>query len=79
MIQTKIPRLISWNAENVVVQTMNCLKNRTIPSEVVVGLDAKLALITLRLLPAWFREILCDIDGLRYAIPASMKKNKKTD
>lgn len=57
---------------------MNCLTHRSIPSEVLVGSDAKLVLITLRFLPAWFRDILFDIESrLRYAVPASMKKKKK--
>jgi hypothetical protein len=60
----------------VVQQTMNCLMNRSIPSEVVVGSDAKFVLVTLRIFPAWFRDILFRIDSLRYAIPASMRTRK---
>lgn len=72
--QTKLPLLISWNADNVTEQTISCLKNRSIPSEVLVGSDAKFVLITLRFMPAWFRDILFRIDSLRHAVPASMTK-----
>ncbi|GAX28911.1 17beta-estradiol 17-dehydrogenase / 3alpha(17beta)-hydroxysteroid dehydrogenase (NAD+) [Fistulifera solaris] len=76
LTQTRIPLLVSWRAENVVQQTMNCLMNRSIPSEVVVGSDAKFVLVTLRIFPAWFRDILFRIDSLRYAVPASMRRMK---
>lgn len=50
--------------------------NHSIPSEVIVGSDAKFVLVTLRFIPPWFRDILFSMVSLWSAVPASMKKKK---
>jgi short-subunit dehydrogenase len=67
-----IPQSLKWDMNVVIEQVVQCLRMKYIPPEIIIGTDAKYALLLLRMLPSYI------IDFIFYynfpPIPAIMKK-----
>jgi NAD(P)-dependent dehydrogenase (short-subunit alcohol dehydrogenase family) len=65
------PQTVSWKIDAVVDALLNGLESRVIAPEVLVGMDARFALVVLRMLPAWVNDVVDSWVNPRLA-PAAM-------
>jgi hypothetical protein len=58
----------------VIQQVTQCLRNKYVPPEVIIGMDAKYALLLMRMLPAYLVDFVAAYNCP--PIPAIMKKKR---
>jgi NAD(P)-dependent dehydrogenase (short-subunit alcohol dehydrogenase family) len=68
----ELPRRSTWNAIVVLEQVMKCLKMKSIPPNVLIGMDAQFGLPILRMVPGWCQDVAVGI--VSPGAPAVMMK-----
>jgi hypothetical protein len=66
---------MSWNLEIVVDKLLQTLKQREMPGQVLIGLDAKYMFMLTRILPPWSNAVKST--WASHVVPDAMKKKKQ--